>query len=111
MPRISAKRKFPVTASQPMITAPVVSPATMSGRSQSARHETSHSGKRRNHRCSDMLADLPELRDGSMLLLRLYVPFGLLPWRKLGRRVRNLLPRDAAEYVRNAVQAGTLFVV
>ena len=32
-------------------------------------------------------------------------------WRKLGRCIRNLLPRDAAEYVRNAVQAGTLFVV
>ena len=46
-----------------------------------------------------------------MLLLRLYVPFRLLPWRKLGRRIRNLLVRDAAEYVRHAVQAGTLFVV
>ena len=58
-----------------------------------------------------MLPGLPELRDGSMLLLRLYVPFRLLPRRKLGRRKRNLLVRDAAEYVRNAVQAGTLFVV
>src|SRR5271165_1716621 len=94
-----------------MITAPVVSPATMSGRSQSAWYGTSHSGKRRNHRCSDMLAGLPDLRDGSMLLLRLYVPFRLFPWRKLGGRIRNLLPRDAAEYVRNAVQVGTLFVV
>ncbi len=37
-----------------MITAPVVSPAMMSGR-QFARHETSHPGKRRNQRCSDML--------------------------------------------------------
>jgi hypothetical protein len=37
------------------MTAPVVSPATMSGRSQSARHATSHFGKTRNHRCSDML--------------------------------------------------------
>ena len=58
-----------------------------------------------------MLQPLPDLRDGSMLLLRLYVPFRLLPWRKLGRCIRNLLVRDAAEYVRNAVQAGTLFVV
>src|SRR5271165_3199054 len=94
-----------------MITAPVVTPAMMSGRSQSAWYGASHSGKRRNHRCSDMLASLPELWDGSMLLLWLYVPFRLLPRRKLGRRVRNLLPRDAAEYVRNAVQVGTLFVV
>src|SRR5271157_4256008 len=94
-----------------MITAPVVSPATMSGRSQSAWYESSHSGKRRNQRCSDMLASLPELRDGSMLLLRLYVPFRLLPWWKLGRRIRNLLPRDAVEYVSYAVQVGTLFVV
>jgi len=56
-------------------------------------------------------AGLAELRNDSMLLLRLDVPFRLLPWRKLGRRIRNLLVRDAAEYVRNAVQAGTFFVV
>ncbi len=46
-----------------------------------------------------------------MILLRLYVPFRLLPGRKLGSGIRNLLVRDAAEDVRNAVQAGTLFVV
>ena len=56
-------------------------------------------------------AGLAELRNDSMLLLRIHVPFRLLPWRKLGRRVRNLLIRDAAEYVRNTVQAGMLFVV
>jgi hypothetical protein len=88
-----------------------VGPATISGRSQSARHETSHSGKARDHGRVDMLAGLSELRDYSMLLLRLYIPFRLLPWRKLGRRKRNLLVRDAAEQVGNAVQASTLFVV
>ena len=54
---------------------------------------------------------LPVLWDDSMLLLRLDIPFRLLPCRKLGRRERNLLVRDAAEQVGNAVQAGTLFVV
>ena len=38
-----------------MITAPVVSPPTMSGRSESARQETSHSGKARDHGRVDML--------------------------------------------------------
>ena len=46
-----------------------------------------------------------------MRLLRVYVPFPLLPWRKLGGRIRNLLVRDTAEYVRDAIQAGALFVV
>jgi len=46
-----------------------------------------------------------------MRLLGLYVTFAPLPWRKLGGRIRNLLVGDAVEYVRDAIQAGTLFVV
>ena len=43
-----------------------------------------------------------------MRQLRLYVPFPLLPWGKLRRRIRNFLVRDAAKYVRDAIQAGVI---
>jgi hypothetical protein len=48
-------------------------------------------------------AYLPSLRDYSVRLLRLYVPFRLLPRRKLGRGIGNFLVRDAAEDVFDAV--------